>query len=73
MREGARPALARAGMAVWPSIFLAVSAVVLFSISDVLAKLLRVSLPAVEIAWLRYVTFVGFATVLAARGRFARL
>lgn len=60
-------------MAVWPSILQAVSAVLLFSVSDALAKLLRASLPAVEIAWLRYLTFTGFAIVLAARGRFAGL
>ncbi len=58
---------------VLPSIIQATLAVLLFSMSDVLAKQLRVSLPAVEIAWLRYVTFVGFAVVLAARGRFAAL
>ncbi len=60
-------------MAVWPSILQAVSAVLLFSVSDALAKLLRASLPAVEIAWLRYLTFTGFAIVLVARGRFAGL
>jgi len=60
-------------VAVWPSILQAVSAVLLFSVSDALAKLLRASLPAVEIAWLRYTPFTGFAIVLAARGRFAGL
>jgi len=58
---------------VLPAILLVIAAVVLFSLSDVLAKLLRESLPAVEIAWLRYVTFAGLAAVLAARGRFAGL
>lgn len=58
---------------VLPSIIQAISAVLLFSMSDVLAKQLRVSLPAVEVAWLRYVTFVGFAVVLAARNGFAAL
>ena len=45
----------------------------LFSLSDVLAKLLRQSLPAVEIAWLRYIVFVAFGTFLAGRNRFAGL
>lgn len=58
---------------VLPAILLVVSAVVLFSLSDVLAKLLRESLPAVEIAWLRYTVFAGFAALLAARGRFIGL
>ena len=38
-------------------IALIVAATVFFSVSDVLAKALASSLPAVEIAWLRYVTF----------------
>jgi drug/metabolite transporter (DMT)-like permease len=38
-------------------IALIVAATVFFSVSDVLAKALSSSLPAVEIAWLRYVTF----------------
>lgn len=58
---------------VLPAILLVLCAVVLFSLSDVLAKLLRQSLPAVEIAWLRYVVFAGFAVLLTARGRFAGL
>lgn len=72
MSQKTHPASSKAA-AVLPSILQAVSAVLLFSISDVLAKQLRVSLPAVEVAWLRYVTFVGFAAVLAAQGRFAAL
>lgn len=55
------------------AILLVLSAVALFSLSDVLAKLLRQSLPAAEIAWLRYFVFVGFATVLCARNRFRGL
>jgi drug/metabolite transporter (DMT)-like permease len=47
--------------------------VALFSVGDVLAKLLRQSLPAAEIAWLRYVAFAGLALVLAGRGRSAGL
>lgn len=58
---------------VLPAILLAVAAVALFSCSDVMAKLLRQSLPAVEIAWLRYASFAGLAAGLAARGRFAGL
>lgn len=56
-----------------PAILLVLCAVVLFSLSDVLAKLLRQSLPAVEIAWLRYIVFVAFGTFLAGRNRFAGL
>lgn len=58
---------------VLPAILLVLGAVVLFSLSDVLAKLLRQSLPAVEIAWLRYIVFVAFGTFLAGRNRFAGL
>lgn len=60
-------------LSVLPAILLVIAAVALFSVSDVLAKLLRESLPAVEIAWIRYVTFAGLAVLLAARGRFAGL
>ena len=56
-----------------PAILLALCAVALFSMSDVLAKLLRQSLPAVEIAWLRYIVFISFAVLLTARRRFAGL
>ncbi len=56
-----------------PAILLVLCAVVLFSLSDVLAKLLRQSLPAVEIAWLRYIVFAGFGALLAGRNRFAGL
>lgn len=58
---------------VLPAIGLLVGAVALFSCSDVLSKLLRQSLPAVEIAWLRYLVFVGFAGLVAGRGGFAGL
>ncbi len=58
---------------VLPAILLVLCAVALFSLSDVLAKLLRQSLPAVEIAWLRYIVFVAFGTFLAGRNRFAGL
>jgi drug/metabolite transporter (DMT)-like permease len=58
---------------VLPAILLVVASVALFSVSDVLAKLLRQSLPATEIAWLRYVAFAALAVVLAGRGRFAGL
>lgn len=54
--------------AVWVPILQAVAAVLLFSVSDAMAKLLRVSLPAIEVAWLRYVTFAAFAVVVSARG-----
>jgi drug/metabolite transporter (DMT)-like permease len=59
---------------VLPAILLVVASVALFSVSDVLAKLLRQqSLPATEIAWLRYLAFAGLAVLLAGRGRFAGL
>ena len=58
---------------VLPAILLLLCAVALFSLSDVLAKLLRQTLPAVEIAWLRYLVFAGFAVLLTARRRFAGL
>ena len=51
----------------WAPILQAVGAVMLFSVSDAMAKVLRVSLPAAEVAWLRYMTFAAFAAVLAAR------
>lgn len=69
----AAPASRPAAAPVLPAILLIVAAVALFSLSDTLAKLLRGSLPAVEIAWLRYVTFTGFAVALVARNRFAGL
>ena len=56
-----------------PGILLILCAVVLFSLSDVLAKLLSQSLPASEVVWMRYVVFAAFAAVLAARNRFAGL
>ncbi len=67
-----QPAEAQA-QPVLPAILLVLCAVVLFSLSDVLAKLLRQSLPAAEIAWLRYIVFVGFGVLLAGRNRFAAL
>ena len=47
-------------------IALVVGSTLLFSLSDGTAKFLTGSLPAVEIAWIRYVIFVGFALALAA-------
>jgi drug/metabolite transporter (DMT)-like permease len=58
---------------VLPAILLVLCAVVLFSLSDVLAKLLRQFLPAVEIAWMPYLVFAGFGVLLAGRNRFAGL
>ena len=52
---------------------LIVTATILFSFSDTMAKYLSQSLPVVEIAWIRYVAFVGLAGSLDARsgpGRF---
>src|SRR3954453_12650009 len=72
--NGAAPGTAAAQAdRVLPAILLVIASVALFSVSDVLAKLLRQSLPATEIAWLRYVAFAGLAVVLAGRGRFAGL
>src|SRR5690349_4459309 len=51
-----------------PAIVQVVAAVFLFSISDALAKVLReASMPAVEIAWLRYFIFVLFGLALAGK------
>lgn len=50
-------------------VLLVLCAVLLFSLSDVLAKVLRQSLPAVEVAWLRYLVFAAFAVALARRSR----
>ncbi len=51
-------------------ILLILVSVVLFSLSDTLSKLLRLQgLPAVEIAWLRYIVFVAMAFGLAAQRR----
>ncbi len=54
-----------------PAILLVLASVALFSVGDVLAKLLRQSLPAAEIAWLRYLAFAALALALAGRGRSA--
>ncbi|MDP9096047.1 MAG: DMT family transporter [Pseudomonadota bacterium] len=58
---------------VWPAIAQVLVGVLLFSVSDTMAKYLRQSLPAIEIAWLRYVVFVLFGVTLAGRRRFAGL
>jgi drug/metabolite transporter (DMT)-like permease len=51
-------------------ILLILASTALFSVSDAMAKLMRLQgLAAVEVAWLRYLVFVAFAVVLAARGR----
>ena len=42
----------------WPAIVQVLAGVLLFSCSDATSKYLRQTLPAVEIAWLRYVVFV---------------
>lgn len=55
-------------------ILLILGSVVLFSVSDAMAKLMRLEgLPAAEVAWLRYLVFVAFAFGLAVRGRALRL
>ena len=62
-----QPAAAQADRLL-PAILLVLASVALFSVGDVLAKLLRQSLPAAEIAWLRYLAFAGLALALAGRG-----
>lgn len=59
---------------VWSAILQVVLGVILFSMSDTMAKYLReADLPAVEIAWLRYVIFVLMGIVIAGRRQFAGL
>ncbi len=59
---------------VWPAIVQVVCGVILFSMSDTMAKYLRhADLPSVEIAWLRYTVFVLMGVVVAARRRFVGL
>ena len=57
----------------WPAILQVIAGVMLFSCSDTMSKYLRQSLPAVEIAWLRYVVFVLFGLYFARRRRFVGL
>jgi drug/metabolite transporter (DMT)-like permease len=61
-RDVARPLLASSRSSVQNAplkgIALIVGSTVFFSVSDVLTKLLTETLPAVEVAWLRYVAFV---------------
>ena len=53
---------------------LLLASISLFSVSDVLAKKLGETLPAVEVAWLRYVTFFALALIpFARRGGLVRL
>jgi drug/metabolite transporter (DMT)-like permease len=51
-------------------IVLSVSATMLFAVADTIAKLLSTQLPTVEIAWIRYVIFFGFAAGLTWRASF---
>jgi drug/metabolite transporter (DMT)-like permease len=48
-------------------IALSLSATVLFAIADVTAKYLTAGLPIIEITWIRYMVFLGMASVLARR------
>lgn len=60
--------------AVWPAILQVVVGVLMFSMSDTLAKYLReAALPSVEIAWFRYIVFVVFGVVIAGRRRLVGL
>lgn len=58
---------------VWPAILQVIVGTMLFSCSDAMSKYLRHNLPAVEIAWLRYVVFVLFGLYFARRRRFVGL
>ena len=51
------------------SIAMVIAAVLLFSVSDVVAKQLSASVPAVEVVWLRFVPLVGIALALMVRRR----
>ena len=55
------------------AILLIILTVTMFSCADVMAKYLRESMPAIEIAWIRYALFVALALLLAGRGRFRGL
>ncbi len=46
-------------------ITLSLCATLLFAIADTIAKFLSTGLPIIEITWVRYVLFLGFATILA--------
>ena len=48
-------------------ILLTLGATILFTVSDTLAKFLSTELPVVQISWIRYVIFVGFAAALSWR------
>ncbi len=48
-------------------IALSLGATILFAIADVTAKYLTAGLPIIEITWIRYMVFLGMATVLARR------
>lgn len=48
-------------------IMLSISATLLFAIADTIAKFLSTGLPIIEITWVRYVIFLGFALILAQR------
>jgi drug/metabolite transporter (DMT)-like permease len=62
-----------AANSVWTAILQVIAGVLLFSCSDAMSKYLRHHLPAVEIAWLRYVVFVLLALAVARRRRFVGL
>ena len=67
------PAPPRPADSVLPAILQVVAGVALFSCSDAMSKFLRQTLPAVEIAWLRYLVFVMFGLYFARRRRFVGL
>ena len=46
-------------------ITLSVGATVIFAVADATSKYLSTSLPIIEIAWIRYVIFLGLAACLA--------
>ena len=55
------------------AILLVILTVTMFSCADVTAKYLRESMPAVEIAWIRYALFTALALLLAGRNGFRGL
>ena len=63
----AAPPLARADDAL-RGIALVISATLLFSVSDVTAKLVSAHLPVIEVLWVRYLVFVALTALPALRG-----
>ncbi|WP_237183334.1 DMT family transporter [Roseomonas gilardii] len=71
--RGSVPAIPAPQDNVLGGILLLLCAVTLFSCSDAVSKLLRTTLPAGEIVWIRYLVFVAMTLVLLGRNRFRGL